>query len=123
MTYCQDKRIMRILRGTKSLAVYITLEGLDWDLLAPPPGYTYEAEIEVRGENNATLSATIANSNTVKFTLNAYEESDIFYNVGMYNMRVKALKKTSQGEIAAQLVFEVDTCIYIYDEILCPPLC
>jgi len=121
---CDKKEILKILRGTKGREIYITLEGLDWDLLDPPSGYTYEVNLDVRGENNGTLFPGIVNSNTVKFTLDAYEEGDFFYDVGMYNMRVKAQKKTDPGgDLVGQLVFEVDSCIYIYDEIKCPPPC
>lgn len=121
---CDDKEILKILRGTKGREIYITLDGLDWDLLDPLPGYLYEVKVDVRGENNGTLFATIVNSNTIRFTLNAYEESDFFYDMGMYNMRAKVQKKTDPGgNLVEQLVFEVDSCIYIYDEILCPPPC
>ncbi|MEO0248095.1 MAG: hypothetical protein ABIN58_00860 [candidate division WOR-3 bacterium] len=119
---CSEKEILRILRGPKGRDIYIALEGLDWDLLNPPPGYAYDAVLDVRGENNGTLFATIVNSNTIRFALNANEEEDFFYDLGMYNLRVKVQKKTDPGgELIAQVVLEADSCIQIYDEIICPP--
>ncbi|MGB9589582.1 MAG: hypothetical protein ACPL68_01710, partial [Candidatus Hydrothermia bacterium] len=68
---CDGKEIVRIMRGTKCRPIYITLEGLDWDLLNPPPGYSYEVDVEVRGKTRGTLFATIVNSNTARFALSA----------------------------------------------------
>ncbi len=119
---CSEKEILRILRGTKGRDIYIILEGLDWDLMNPPAGHAYEVVLDARGPNNGTLFATIVNSSAIKFVLNANEQGDFFYNLGMYNLRVKVQEKTDPGgELVGQIVLEVDSCIHIYDEIICPP--
>jgi len=127
MSCCSDKNILKILRGTKALSLYITLEGLgDWDLLNPPSGKEYEVWITISRPSGAvSAQATIANSDTVSFTLDAYQEGNTFWDLGTYGLVVKVyLWDVPHGvdPVAAKL-FEVDTCIYIYEKAECPPIC
>ncbi len=123
---CAVKNTLNILRGTKGREIYITIEGLDWDLLNPPSGYTYAAVLRVNGPSvDFTLPCDIVNENSVKFTLNAYEAGDYFYDLGIYGLRLDVQKwDIPPGtDPAEQIAIEVDTCIYIYEAITCPPPC
>ncbi|MEO0140737.1 MAG: hypothetical protein ABIM88_04220 [candidate division WOR-3 bacterium] len=126
---CNDKRILRLLRGQKALPIYITLEGLgDWDLTDPPSGKEFVITIraEMMGGGGMSINGSVANSNTVSFNLDAYQAGDLFYDYpGVYGFYVEvALWDVPHGEDPDEVrVFDTDTCIEIYEKPTCPPPC
>jgi hypothetical protein len=122
---CDKKEILKILRGTKGREIYITVEGLDWDFQDPPPGYIYRFDLAVHGPSGefALTNIPIVNSNTVKFTLDAYEVDDDFYDTGLYGLALWALKMQPPNDPEIQYVLDVDHCIFVYENPECPPPC
>lgn len=124
---CEDKTILKIMQGAKNREVYIKVEGLDWDFLNPPLGFTYDFDLSVDGPvaNFTLLSLPIVSSDTVKFTVEAYEVNNPFYEPGMYALKLMCQKWTDppDPDPHTQHVLDVDACIFIYEEALCPPPC
>ncbi len=122
---CDGKKLLKIMRGTYGREIYITVKGLDWDFTNPPSGYTYSFAVEVikPDETSVSLTATAVNENTVKFTLDAKDSSDDFYDTGLYGLKVRCTKQDSTPTTVEQHTIEVDTCIYIYNEVNCAPPC
>ncbi len=122
---CAEKEILKVLRGTKGREIYISVEGLDWDLLSPPPGHEYRAELAVEGPGGSfNLSCDIVNENTVKFGLDARAAESDFYETGMYALKLELQKwRIVDPELIQAICLELDHCIYIYERVGCPPAC
>jgi len=120
---CDEKKTLRVMQGTRGREIYITVSGLDWNLLSPPAGYTYAACLRVNGPSvGFSMPCVVVNETTVKFTLDAYEAGDTFYSPGVYGLALDIQKWTDPPGIdpEQQIRLDLDHCICLSEKVQCP---